>query len=90
MAPCCPKYCERPQIALVLSSSKGKLLVRWYDGAWSTKWKPYEYFMRRKRVLWEEEVEKDNIVKKSIQLTPSGNLTIACRRELQSLYKTFK
>ena len=45
-----------------------RVLVRieWYDGTWSGKWKIYRYWEGRKRVVWEEDVDRTAIVYNNI------------------------
>ena len=87
VALCCPQYNERPQIGLVLKVASNKLHVRWYDGSWTGKWKIYKYFLGRKEMTWEEEVDITHLVLRDVQLTSAGRLSLKTKRKLKELYK---
>ena len=85
VALCCEKYNERPQIALVLKVDKKKIQVQWYDGSWTSKWKVYEYYLGRKKLTWEEEVDANQVIIRGIRLTPSGRLSSQTKDKLERI-----
>ena len=82
------KYHERPQIGRVKSvdEERQKVVIEWYDGGWTTKWKLYKYKSGRKFEIWTEEVNSKDIIKRNIKLTPSNRLPSNLVKELKNLY----
>ena len=70
------KYNERPQIGRVktVDREREKLMIEWYDGGWTTKWKLYEYKEGRKKVIWTEEVDLKDLIFMNIVFTASCRL----------------
>ena len=44
----CPKYNERPQVAIVKKVHPESITVEWYDGSWTSTWKQYTYKLGRR------------------------------------------
>lgn len=80
------KYSEKPLIGKVIDTSGQHVNIRWYDGAWTTKWREYTYKVGKKTHKWNEKVPIKDIILRNVQLTNGMKLTSKTRRELESLY----
>lgn len=81
------KYNERPQIGRVKEVKRDMVRVEWYDGTWNGKWKIYKYWEGRRKVVWEEDLDKTNIVHKDICFTHDNRLDSKTKKELRIAYK---
>ena len=81
-----PQYNERPQLAQLLRVNGDKIYIRWYEGSWTGQWKVCTYYIGKKKVVWEEEVETKHIIMHSVKLTPAGRLSSKTKQKLQELY----
>ena len=81
------KYNERPQIGRVKEVKRGMVRIEWYDGTWNGKWKIYTYWEGRKRVVWEEDVDRTAIAYNNICLTQDNRLDTNTKKQLRISYK---
>ena len=81
------KYNERPQIGRVKEVKSDAVRVEWYDGTWNGKWKMYKYWKGRRKVVWEEDVNKSCIVYKNVCFTGDNRLDTKTKKELRIVYK---
>lgn len=81
------KYNERPQIGRVKEVKRNMVRVEWYDGTWNGKWKIYKYWEGRRKVVWEEDLDKTCIVSKKICFTQDNCLDSNTKKELRIVYK---
>ena len=81
------KYNERPQIGRVKEVKRDMVRVEWCDGTWNGKWKIYKYWEGRRKVVWEEDLDKTNIVHKGVCFTHDNRLDSKTKKELRIAYK---
>ena len=60
--------------------------VEWCDGTWNGKWKTYKYWEGRRKVVWEEDLDKPCIVFKKVCFTHDYHLDSNTRKELRISY----
>lgn len=81
------KYNERPQIGRVKEVKGNIIRVEWYDGTWNGKWKFYKYWQGRRKVVWEEDLDKTSVVYTDICFNRDNRLEPKTKKELRIVYK---
>ena len=83
--------CElEPAIAVILQISGDTIRVKWFQGTYTSAWKPWMLREGRKKVYWEDNIPKNSVILFDFSLGKNGHLRKSTTAHLKELYESIR